>query len=138
MTSYVDFRPTLRLQDSMSLSYDGKMLAYADDATGQFNIVVTDVDSRDTRRLTDLSTGSVRSVDWSPDGTSLVYFADTGGDEHAQLYVCATDGSSSRNLTANPAATQASRRPPPLGTDAAGTGGPTRSISGARCRYTSR
>jgi dipeptidyl aminopeptidase/acylaminoacyl peptidase len=104
MTSYVDFRPTLRLQESMALSYDGKALAYADDATGQFNIVVADVESRDRRRLTDLSTGSVRSVDWSPDGTSLVYFADTGGDEHAQMYICNAEGGSRQNLTANPSA----------------------------------
>ena len=104
MTSYVDFRPTLRLQETMALSYDGKLLAYADDAAGQFNTVVMDVESGDRRRLTDLSRGSVRSVDWSPDGASLVYFADTGGDERAQMYVCDSDGGHSRSLTGNPAA----------------------------------
>jgi hypothetical protein len=39
MTSYIDFRPTLRLQSTMALSYNGDLLAYADDAAGQFNLL---------------------------------------------------------------------------------------------------
>ena len=40
MTSYSDYRPDRRFQPTLALSPDGTRVAYADNASGQYDLVV--------------------------------------------------------------------------------------------------
>ena len=102
MASYSDFRPSLRFQQTLALSPDGAAVAYVDDTSGQFNLVVQPLDGGPPRRLTSYADNTVRRVAWHPDGGSLVYLADTKGDEKSQVYRIAAAGGEPEALTADP------------------------------------
>ncbi len=85
MTSYHDFRPDRRFQPTVALSPDGSQVAYSDNASGQFNLVVQPVDGGEPRRLTAYTESTVREIIWTPDGAALVFLADTNGDELYQV-----------------------------------------------------
>lgn len=99
MPSYPDFRPTLRFQQTLAWSPDGRLVAYVDDEAGQFNVTVQPVGGGPAHRLTSYVDNTVRRVAWHPGGASLVYLADTGGDEKAQIYQISVDGGEPKALT---------------------------------------
>src|SRR5689334_5568946 len=104
MPSYRDFRPTIRFQQTVALSPDGSMVAYADDNLGQFNVTVQPVSGGTVRRLTAYTDNTVRRVVWHPDGESLIFSADAKGNENSQLYRIGLGGGEPEALTDNPCA----------------------------------
>src|SRR6266540_1602245 len=92
MTTYADFQPTRLFQPTVALSPDGSQVAYSDNESGQFNLVVQPTDGGAPRRLTSYTDNAVRSVTWQPDGAALVYTADQQGDEFYQIYRIAARG----------------------------------------------
>jgi Tol biopolymer transport system component len=62
-----------------ALSPDGSMVAYASDETGNDEIWVMDVASRNATRLTD-DPASDRHPAWFPDGKTLAFASDRGGE----------------------------------------------------------
>jgi dipeptidyl aminopeptidase/acylaminoacyl peptidase len=99
MSEYLPFRPPRRLQLTVSLSPDGSTVAYADDRTGQFNLVVQPVDGQDARTLTSFAEHTVRRIDWHPNGQRLAFLADRHGTENSRLYVIEADGSRQQDLS---------------------------------------
>src|SRR5439155_14487830 len=85
VSSYPDFCPDRRFQPTVALSPDGSRVAYADNGSGQYNLVVQPVDGGPARRLTEYTDSTVREVTWTPDSKQLVFLADTRGDEFYQL-----------------------------------------------------
>jgi dipeptidyl aminopeptidase/acylaminoacyl peptidase len=102
MTSYADYRPDRRFQPTVAISPDGSQVAYADNASGQYNLVVQPVDGGTARRLTGYTDSTVREVIWAPDGASLFFLADTHGDEFYQVRRIARDGGPVEALTEAP------------------------------------
>lgn len=105
MSSYRDFRSSVRLEQILALSPDGTEVAYADDATGQFNLTVRSMaEGGHARRLTSYVDNTVRSAAWHPSWKTLVFLADSKGDEHTQIYMIPAGGGEPQALTDNPAA----------------------------------
>ena len=92
MTDYREFVPGQRLGRTLSLSADGAMVAYASDASGQFNVWVRPAGGGPARRLTSFTDQAVREVAWSPDASLLAFTADTCGDEETQVYLIPSAG----------------------------------------------
>src|ERR1700677_2199959 len=92
MPDYGAFVPAQRLRQSLALSPDGSMLAYASDASGQFNVWVQPAAGGQARQLTFLTKGSVRQLAWAPDASRIVFKADECGDEQTQIYLVSVDG----------------------------------------------
>ena len=104
MLSYRDFRPAFTLQPSLALSADGRYVAFADDSSGHFNLVVQPVAGGPPRTVTSFTSETVRRMAWHPDGASLFFQADRDGDEDTQLFQVSLDGQSLERLTAFPKA----------------------------------
>jgi dipeptidyl aminopeptidase/acylaminoacyl peptidase len=103
MSSYGDFRSSLRIQQMLALSPDGRQVAYADDASGQFNLTIRPVDpAGQARRLTTFRDHTVRDAAWHPHRPELVFLADRDGDEHTQIYLVPEQGGDPNPLTDNP------------------------------------
>jgi len=92
MADYREFVPGQRLGKTLSLSADGTIVAYASDASGQFNLVVQPTACGPVRQLTWFSDQAVREVAWAPDGSLLAFTADTHGDEETQVYLIPSAG----------------------------------------------
>jgi dipeptidyl aminopeptidase/acylaminoacyl peptidase len=94
MIDYREFVPGQRLGRTLSLSADGSMVAYASDASGQFNVWIqpTGTGGGPARQLTSFTDQAVREVAWAPDGSLLAFTADTCGDEQMQVYVIPSAG----------------------------------------------
>lgn len=103
MSTYRDFMPSRRLGMSLALSPDGNTVAYSDDSTGRFELVLQDIDSGRQRRMAPrLESGHNPTFEWPswhPDGRSLVYFMDPTGSECPQLYRLDLDADEPRALT---------------------------------------
>jgi dipeptidyl aminopeptidase/acylaminoacyl peptidase len=102
MTSYADFRPDRRFQPTLAVSPDGTRVAYADNASGQYDLVVQLVDSGAARRLTTYTDSTARDVTWTPDSGSLIFLADSQGDEFYQVHRVAAGGGEVTTLTDTP------------------------------------
>ena len=92
MSNYEDFLPAQRLGRSLSLSADGAMIAYASDASGQFNLWIQPASGGPARQLTFFTDRAVREVAWSPDGKVIAFTADANGDEQYQVHVMPAAG----------------------------------------------
>lgn len=92
MPDYASFLPSQRLAPALSISADGAMVAYASDASGQFNVWTQHAAGGPARQLTFYADQSVREVAWAPDSTRLAFTADTHGDAKEQVYVIPADG----------------------------------------------
>jgi len=89
----------------LALSPTGDEVAYSDDASGQFNLMVRSVvQGRHARHLTSFSDDTVRAAAWHPNWKMLVFLADRRGDEHTQIYMVPASGGEPEGLTDNPAA----------------------------------
>lgn len=102
MSTYADFRPSLRFQQTLALSPSSDAVAYADDSSGHFNVTVQPISGGSARSVTAYADRTVRRVAWHPSGQSLIFLADSHGDENAQLFEVTTDGAQVRALTDAP------------------------------------
>jgi dipeptidyl aminopeptidase/acylaminoacyl peptidase len=85
MASYADFLPTVRFQHTLAVSPDGGQVAYVDDSSGQFNLVIQSLEDSESRRLTSYVDSAVDRVFWRPDGKAVAFVADSMGDEKTQI-----------------------------------------------------
>src|SRR5580692_9975243 len=92
MGDYADFLPAQRLRPSLSLSADGTAVAFASDASGQFNLWTQLVTDGEARQLTFYTDRAVNEVAWSPDGQMIAFTADAQGDEQYQVYLVPAAG----------------------------------------------
>jgi dipeptidyl aminopeptidase/acylaminoacyl peptidase len=82
----------VRNHSNLSFSPDGKWVAYATNASGQYNIwrqpvaVAPDSQPRMPIQLTALVDETARRAVWSPDGKRILTAADFHGQENFQLY----------------------------------------------------
>jgi dipeptidyl aminopeptidase/acylaminoacyl peptidase len=102
MQTYRDYRPDRRFQPTIAISPDGRMVAYSDNLTGQYNLVVANVAERTDARLTDSADTTVRELRWTPDGRYLIFAADANGDEFHQVRRIAAAGGPVESLTNAP------------------------------------
>lgn len=84
LKDYADIRNYLGI---MAYSPDGSQIAHVTNESGQFNIWVMPSGGGERRQLTHYTDNTVRSLDWSPDGSTIVFGADANGDEQHQLYL---------------------------------------------------
>jgi dipeptidyl aminopeptidase/acylaminoacyl peptidase len=103
-STYLDFRPEVRLQQTLSISADGTQVAFADDALGRYYVAIASVADGEVRRLPLAHDQSVRRVAWRPDGKALAFLADSGGSERWQVYTTDLDSPEPTALTDNPSA----------------------------------
>lgn len=80
-------------------SPDGTQIAHVNNATGQFNLWVVPSGGGFARQLTSYTDNTVRGVEWSKDGESLIIQADQNGDEFHQLYRLSAFGGYGEPLT---------------------------------------
>lgn len=80
------------------LSPDGTHLAYLEPWERRLNLVVRNLASGETRRVTDATERDLGGYLWASD-ERLVYVQDTGGDENFRLFAVAKDGSGRLALT---------------------------------------
>lgn len=76
----------------LSFSPDGSKILVSTDATGVFNAYAYPVDGGDPEQLTESTTDPVFVVSYMPDGESILYTADQGGNELNHLYLLGPDG----------------------------------------------
>lgn len=96
MPSYSQFLPSLRFRSTLAIAPDGKRVAYVDDAFGQFNLVVQGIYGGGPQRLTSHVDSSVKRVSWHPNGESLLFVADSQGNEDDQIFHLQLDGGHTR------------------------------------------
>ncbi len=77
-------------------------MAYVDDGSGHFNLAIRPLTGGPSRYLTSYTDSDVRHAEWHPAGRSLLYIADTAGDEHHQLYLLDVASGTSTALTDSP------------------------------------
>jgi Tol biopolymer transport system component len=92
---------TLRDQN-VSLSPDGRTLAFESNRGGSYEIWLASPDGSHTRRLTAM--GMTSSPRWSPDGRQIAFDATQAGK--AELYVIPSAGGTPRRLISDPTDTQ--------------------------------
>jgi dipeptidyl aminopeptidase/acylaminoacyl peptidase len=102
MHTYRDYRPDRRFQPTIAISPSGDRVAYSDNASGQYNLVVAPIGGGEERRLTAEADATVRDVRWTADGTALIFSADANGDEFNQIRRIAADGGPVTSLTDAP------------------------------------
>ncbi len=88
----------------VSISPDGRRIVYVAGLRGPFHIVLTDVESNETRNLTEGVQAMHESPRFSPDGQRIV-FASTRDDEmltRSDVFVMNVDGTGVRNLSRHP------------------------------------
>jgi dipeptidyl aminopeptidase/acylaminoacyl peptidase len=102
METYRDYRPDRRFQPTIAISPDGSSVAYSENLTGQYNLVVTQLADGTSRRLTDYADATVRDIRWSADGAQLIFAADTNGDESHQVRRISAAGGEVESLTDSP------------------------------------
>jgi dienelactone hydrolase len=95
---YREFLPARRIRKSVwvsmtvSVSADGTQVAYVSDASGQFNVCTRPADGGPERQLTFFTDHSVREVAFAPDGSTVLFTVDAGGDEQFQVYMVPVSG----------------------------------------------
>src|SRR2546421_2249246 len=102
MSAYSDFEPSLRVSGYAAISPDGTRIAYADDASGQFNLVVQNIDGGKPQRVTSNVDSAISALFWHPDGESLIFLADTAGMENWQIYLTRLDKQEPVDLSKSP------------------------------------
>lgn len=102
MSEYLEFVPRERFRPVLAISPDGTTVAYSSNASGTFDLWTSPLVGGQPRRLTHLTNQAVSRVAWAPDGKSLVFSADRGGDEQYRLYTIAADGEDFTELSAGP------------------------------------
>jgi dipeptidyl aminopeptidase/acylaminoacyl peptidase len=79
---------------AVSISPDGSRVAYSTSVTGQPQIWTVDAAGGQPRQIT--FGAGIDEFRWVPDGSGLLYGADTGGDERLGMNVISPDGTQER------------------------------------------
>lgn len=83
-----------------AVSPDGQTIAYLQYEDGGDNLALIDMDGNHKRLLTEFQNSFVQNIDWSPDGTQLVF--SLFKDQHQDLYVINADGTGMHALNRDP------------------------------------
>lgn len=84
---YKDFANTRTYTGVIKYSPDGQRIAHVTNETGQFNIWLINPDGTGKEPVTMYADNTIRSLEWSPDGKTILYNADQNGDEQHQIYL---------------------------------------------------
>lgn len=89
---------------SAHISPDGRLVAWVPDMRGRLPIIVTDIDSGESKDLTAGVEANHETPRWSPDGKRITFVSARGGelDQRNEIYVMDADGKNVRNLSMNP------------------------------------
>jgi dipeptidyl aminopeptidase/acylaminoacyl peptidase len=93
------FTPAAVTPPPLSFSPDGSEIAYSTNTSGQFNLWKQSSAGGYPIQLTTFTEHSVREIQWSPDGHSILFTADYQGDEFHQIYVIPANGGIPEQLT---------------------------------------
>jgi dipeptidyl aminopeptidase/acylaminoacyl peptidase len=95
----------LDMQSSGSgrLSPDGAQLLFTNNATGTSQIYKLDLKTNQTKQLTNYEDG-VGLIDWTHDGSQILFGKSSGGNERTQLYLMSADGNEFADLSQEPKA----------------------------------
>lgn len=88
----------------LKFSPDGSNLIYITNTSGQFNLWRHPLDGSLPVQLTSFYEQAVRQAAYSPDGNSIIFTADTHGDEFHQIYLMPSSGGSFEKITDSPTA----------------------------------
>ena len=81
------FAATRNYQGGLTFSPDGSQIAYSTNTSGQFNIWRQSSDGGYAHQVTSFTDHAVRELQWSPDGSKLLFLADHQGNEQFQLHL---------------------------------------------------
>lgn len=85
--------------EGYEVSPDGKMVAYASNPTGQWEIYLLPLDGSSPARMVSQGEGGKFAPRWSPDGKRLAYILDRDGGECYDIYVFNLQTNRHLNLT---------------------------------------
>lgn len=88
----------------LKFSPDGSNLIYITNTSGQFNLWRHPLDGSLPVQLTSFYEQALRQAAYSPDGNSIIFTADTHGDEFHQIYLMPSSGGSFEKITDSPTA----------------------------------
>lgn len=96
---FEQFTAIRRYQPTLAFSPDGSEVAYSTNTSGQFNLWRQSSEGGYPHQLTLFTDQSVREIAWSPDGASLLFAADSRGNESTQLFRIPARGGVPEQLT---------------------------------------
>src|SRR5438876_6744497 len=82
----------------MSLSPDGKTVAYITNTDGLPNIWTIPIEGGWTSQIT-LQENAVKAITYSPAKNEIIFHSDVNGDENTQLYLISDKGGEPKHLT---------------------------------------
>ncbi len=85
----------------LRISPGGGYLAYLEPYERRLNVVVRNLDTGETHRVTHATERDIAGYTWASD-ERLIYVQDTGGDENYRLYAVGRDGSNPLRSTSRP------------------------------------
>lgn len=85
-----------RQSNSAQYSPDGKLIAFASDRSGNWELWVGNADGSSQQQVTQLSSQALGTARWSPDGQSIVFDARSQG--RSSIFIISADGSGLRRL----------------------------------------
>ena len=91
----------IRSASSPTFSADGKRVAFLTNITGTSQIWMIDAGGGYPEQITAYQ-DNVGFVEWSPNGTGLIFGKAAGGDENTQLFLMSANGADIKQLTDNP------------------------------------
>ena len=95
-----------RLTDGMALdtkprfSPDGKSIVFTSDRSGNDNVWIMNLETKETKQMSKDRRGSIQSADWSPDGNYIVV---SKGKRNLKLHLYHKDGGGGTQLIKSPA-----------------------------------
>ena len=89
----------LALDTNPRYSPDGKSIVFTSDRSGNDNVWVLDLETKETTQITKDKKGSVQSADWSPDGN---YIVAAKGKRNLKLHLYHKDGGGGTQLIKEP------------------------------------
>ena len=81
-----------RFQPALAFTPDGRRILFVTNTSGQFNLWRTSIGGGRQQQLTAFESSTVRSVAPAPDGKTIVFTADTDGDEFHQIHALSSTG----------------------------------------------
>ena len=91
----------MRSAGSPTLSVDGKRLAFLTNITGTSQVWMMDSSGGYPEQITSYQ-DNIGFIEWSPNGSGLVFGKARGGDENTQFFWMSNDGAEIRELTNDP------------------------------------